>query len=256
TYEVLKGYDAALHPHTEDFANSLVQIESFLERADLVFIKPRAGNRGNRIFVLKRAQGSFSLKYYETGRQQLFSPLTLEAALGVVAVAAGEKPYIIQQGIESLRYEGAVFDVRVVMVHDGQSWHSILESRLAPPGSDLSNVFQGGSVQATEDLLSSMFGEEVARETEAEIRHVSHGMAAHFESLYPNDLMEIGFDFVLDSGRKLHLVEVNSKPGVAGFGSETKIFEWKPEDQPWYEKWVYPHVRHLAAFLRSKAERG
>ncbi|MBW2422301.1 MAG: hypothetical protein JRH19_27465, partial [Deltaproteobacteria bacterium] len=38
TYEVLKGYDAALHPHTEDFANSLVQVESFLERADLVFI--------------------------------------------------------------------------------------------------------------------------------------------------------------------------------------------------------------------------
>jgi glutathione synthase/RimK-type ligase-like ATP-grasp enzyme len=254
TYDVVRKQDDALHPHTEDFARSSVQIESFLERSDLVFLKPRAGNRGNKIFVLRREDGDCALKYYDNGKQQLFAPLTVEAALGVVDVAAGDKQYIIQHGIDSLQYEGAVFDVRVVMVHDGSRWHSILETRLAPPGSDLSNVFQGGSVQATEDLFSVMFGDEVARETAAEIRRVSHRVAEHFESLFPDDLMEIGFDFVLDQERKAHLVEVNSKPGVAGFGSEAKIFDWKPEDEPWYEKWVYPHVRHLAGYLRSKVE--
>ena len=66
--------------------------------------------------------------------------------------------------------------------------------------------------------------------------------------------MEIGFDFLLDRERRLHLVEVNAKPGVAGFGSETKLFEWKSEDEAHYRRWVYPHVRHLAAFLKAKIE--
>lgn len=252
-YEVVREHDESLHPHTEDFAGSSVQIDSFLERSEVAFIKPRAGNRGNRIFVLRQAGDGFSLKYYDSGEQRLLAPISLDAALGVVEVAAGQKRYVIQQGVESLRYEGAVFDVRVVMVHDGSGWHSILETRLAPCESDLSNVFQGGSIQVTEELFSRMFGDEEGRRLAQRIRKASHGVAEHFESLYPSDLMELGFDFVLDRDRNLHLVEVNAKPGVAGFGSETKVFEWKVEDEAHYERWVRPHVRHLAGFLRAKA---
>jgi hypothetical protein len=66
--------------------------------------------------------------------------------------------------------------------------------------------------------------------------------------------MELGFDFVLDRGCAPHLVEVNSKPGVAGFGSETSIFEWTAAEEASYERWVKPHVTHLAAFLKAKLE--
>ncbi len=253
-YEIVREYDVALHPHTEDYVGSLAQIESFLDRADVVFIKPRSGNRGNNIFVLRRASGGFSLKYYDQGNQRLFSRLTLEAAVGVVHVAAGPKSYIIQEGIEPQRFEGSVFDIRVVMVNDGSQWHSILETRLAPQNSDLSNVFQGGSIRVTEAILLELFGDEAARGLDTEIRRVSDGIARHLDPLYPGKLMEIGFDFLLDRERQLHLIEVNAKPGVAGFGSETKLFEWKPEDEPHYQRWVHPHVTHVAAFLKAKVE--
>jgi hypothetical protein len=253
-FDVVSKFDPALHPHTEDFAGSSAQLSAFLERADLVFIKPRSGNKGNRIFVLRKEGAALSLKYYEAGADRVFSPVTTETALDVITVAAGDKSYIIQEGVDSLRFEGSVFDVRVVMVHDASRWHSILETRVAPANSDLSNIFQGGSIQVTEDIFESMLGAEKARELESEIRHVSHGLAEHLESLHPGDLMELGFDFVLDQECGLHLVEVNAKPGIAGFGSEAKIFEWKPEDEPYYQKWVYPHVQHLASFLQSKVE--
>ncbi len=253
-YDIVREYDAALHPHTEDYVGSLVQIEAFLDRADVIFVKPRSGNRGNNIFVLRRIPAGFSLKYYDQGSQRLFSPLTLEAALGVVQAAAGGKSYIIQEGIESARADGCVFDVRVVMVNDGIEWHPILETRLAPRNSDLSNVFQGGSIRVTESLLLELFGDDAALRLEQEIRRVSHGVARHLDSLYPGKLMEIGFDFLLDRERKLHLVEVNAKPGVAGFGSETKLFDWRPEDEPHYQRWVYPHITHVAGFLKAKAD--
>lgn len=253
-YEVVKSYAPGLHPHTEDFVGSSTQVQSFLDRAGLVFIKPRSGNRGNRIFVLRRAARSLSLKYYEQGKQALMSDLTLETALGVVQASAGGRSYVVQDGIETSRLDGSVFDIRVVMVNDGSQWHSILETRLGPQGSDLTNIFQGGSIRITESVLSSLFGSQGTLALEEEVKRVSHGVAQHLESLYPDALIEIGLDFILDRERRLHLVEINAKPGVAGFGSETRLFEWTADDEANYQRWVFPHVTHLASFLKAKIE--
>ncbi|MCK6371173.1 MAG: YheC/YheD family protein [Gammaproteobacteria bacterium] len=253
-YDVVRSFDTALHPRTEDYTGALLQVESFLRDAGTVFIKPRSGNRGNRIFVLRRVAGGFALKYYEEGEQRQFPLLGLEAAISVVQGAAGGRSYVIQSGIEPLQVDGSVFDVRVVMVNDGRRWHSIFETRLAPPGSDLSNIYQGGSICVTETLLTQHLGSAAARDALATVDRAAHGLAAYLESLYPGDLMELGFDFVLDRGCAPHLVEVNSKPGVAGFGSETSIFEWTAAEEASYERWVKPHVTHLAAFLKAKLE--
>ncbi len=253
-YEVIREYDPDLHPHTEEYTGALSQVETFVGRASSVFIKPRAGNRGNRIFVLRTEPRGFSLKYYDQGGQRLFAPVTLEAAVSIVQGVVGDQSYIIQEGIESLRADGAVFDVRVVMVNDGSNWHSILETRLAPVGSDLSNIFQGGSIRVTESLLAELFGDRASLQLEQEIRRVSLGVCLHLETYFPGSLMEIGLDFIIDSDKNLHLVEVNSKPGVAGFGSETQLFEWQSDDEQSYRRWVQPHVAHLAGFLKAKID--
>ncbi len=251
---VVEEYAPGLHPHTEDYIGSRRQVEAFFERSDIVFLKPRAGNRGNRIFVLRRGKEGIALRYYDRGDQRILEPITIDAALGVVEAAAGDKNYIVQEGVDSLRYEGSVFDVRIVMVNDSQSWHSILETRVAPTDSDLSNIFQGGSIRVTEDLLEQMLGPTGARAIESDIRRVSHGLAEHLDTYFPGKLMEIGFDMLIDSDQKLRLVEVNAKPGVAGIASENRIFDWKSEDAAFYDRWVHPHVQHLAKFLVSKVE--
>ncbi len=254
-YHVVREFDASLHPHTEDFVGSAAQLSSFLDRANLAFVKPRAGNKGNQIFVFRKDGSEISMKYYDYGAQRVFSPISLEVALGMVDVAAGEKKYVIQQGIESLRFKDAVFDVRVVMVNDGNDWHSLMETRLAPLDSDLSNIFQGGSIRVSEDLFETLLGAEAGRAKEQEIRRLSLGLAKHLEGHFPGELLEIGLDLVLDTQGNVHLIEINSKPGVSGVGSETKLFDWKEEDEPFYDKWVRPQMRHLAGFLASKSER-
>lgn len=253
-YDLVRQFDATLHPYTEDYTGALVQVESFLRRPGSVFIKPRSGNRGNKIFVLRPAQGGFALKYYEDGGQRLFEPLTLEAAVDIVNGAVGGKSYVIQVGVESLQVDGCVFDVRVVMVNDSSQWHSIFETRLAPRGSDLSNIFQGGTIHVTDTLLVQLLGNDTAQEVSQRIRCKAHDLARYLESKFPGQLMELGFDFVLDRERGLHLVEINSKPGVAGFGSETRLFEWTSSDEENYRRWVQPHLTHLSTFLKSKVE--
>jgi YheC/D like ATP-grasp len=254
TYDAVREWDESLHPHTEDFVATPEQLESFLARAQTVFIKPRAGHKGNRIFVLRRAGSGYSLEYYDSRARRSFPRISLVAVLALIDAAAGRERYVVQEGVESLRYQDAVFDVRVVMVHDGRTWHELLESRLAPRGSELSNVYQGGSIRVTRELLASMVGPQEAIVIEDQLRQVSQRLAGHFESRFPDALPEIGLDFVLDPDRRPHLVEVNAKPGIAGIGSETKLNEWPREDQALHEMWTFPHMRHLAGFLRHKIE--
>jgi hypothetical protein len=253
-YEAVRAWDESLHPHTEDFTGDPEQIASIMGRAGLVFIKPRAGHKGNRIFVVRRSGGGYSLRYYDSRARRSFPCLTLDAILTLVGAATDREHYVVQEGVESLRHEGAVFDVRVVMVHDGSAWQSILESRLAPPDSDVSNVFQGGSIRVTRELLEATLGEAEGRALEERIRRVSHDLAIHLESRHPGGLPELGLDFVIDPARGLHLVEVNAKPGVAGVGSERRLFDWTPEEEALHEMWTRPHTRHLAGFLRRKVE--
>lgn len=253
-YEKVRSWDESLHPHTEDFVGSRAQIEDFLERTHTVFIKPRAGHKGNRVFVLRRADGGYSLEYYDSKARRSFPRLSLAAILGLVDAAAGVDRYVVQEGVESLRHQDSVFDVRVVTVHDGQSWHALFESRLSPPGSDLSNVYQGGTIYTTRDLLEATVGEPECRVVEERLREVSRALAEHLESLFPGALSEIGFDFVLDQNRAPRLVEINAKPGISGIGSERKLFDWTEEERALHEQWTIPHMKHLAGFLRHKVE--
>ena len=131
----------------------------------------------------------------------------------------------------------------------------MLETRVAPPGSDLSNIFQGGSIHVTEQLVDTELGHEAGQGLLENIRRVSHKVADFLESRFPGRVMELGLDLVIDRDLGIHLVEVNAKPGLSGWASERKIFDWKAEDQAYYDRTVRPHVRHLANFLRSKVQR-
>jgi hypothetical protein len=132
--DMVRAWNPAVHPLTEEFDGSREQLESFLGRSGVVFLKPRAGHKGNRIFVLRRQARGHALNYYDSGQIRCFTGVSLDTIVALVDAATGRDRYIVQEGIESLRCQEAVFDVRVVMVHDGQSWQSIFETRLAPRG--------------------------------------------------------------------------------------------------------------------------
>jgi glutathione synthase/RimK-type ligase-like ATP-grasp enzyme len=251
-YENVRAWNESLHPHTEGFAGSPAQIEAFLARSKTVFLKPRAGHKGNRVFVLRRADQGYALEYYDSRERRSFPRVSLAAVLGLVEAAAGREWYVVQEGVESLRYEGSVFDVRVVMVHDGEDWHALFESRVSPPGSELSNVYQGGTIRRTQELLTATVGEQASGAVEQRLHEISVGLARHFESQFPGALPEIGLDFVIDAQATPRLVEVNAKPGISGIGSERKVFDWTEDERAVHEQWTMPHMKHLAGFLRRK----
>ncbi len=256
TYKVVRGYHETLHPYCERYRRSARQLEHFLANNRLVFIKPRAGSKGDRIVTVKRAADGLTGTYYEAGARRQFVAKTSAAANEHIrGLTRGKKGFVIEEGIETLAHDDRVFDIRVIMVHDGHAWSWVHEARLSPAGSDVSNVSQGGVSVVTEDLLLALLGAEAAQHKLQELRSESFGLAAYLETLHPGDLLEVAFDFVIDREGRLRLVEINTKPGLAGIGFLRTIYDKTPEDEPLFERWVYPHTTALARFLQNKLER-
>jgi len=255
TYKLVRGFHATLHPHCEPYAQSDRQLEYFIENGRVTFIKPRTGSKGNRIITVRRDPSGLSVTHYRDGQQRRYEAKTVKAASEFVRLLTkGKKRYLIQHGVEALRYDDSAFDIRVVMLHDGVAWSWVHEVRLSPAGSDVSNVHQGGRSLLTEELLFDLLGAEAAQQSMYELKSESFGLTAYLERLHPGEILEVAFDFTLDREARLRLLEINTKPGLAGIGADVSIYDKRPEDEPLFEHWVYPHVTPLARFLQAKVE--
>lgn len=254
TYRLVRAYHESLHPHCEPYRRTTRQLDAFLSAARTTFIKPRAGSKGNRILTVTREGSGLTITRYANRESRHCRAASSREARDVVdELTGGAKRYVIQQGVDPLRYRDNAFDVRVVMVHDGCSWTWVHEGRCSRTGSDLSNVSQGGESVITEDLLFDVLGYEGAQQMIHRLEGESFGLAAYLERLHPGDIMEVAFDFVIDGDERLRLLEINTKPGLAGIGYQRRVHEMRPADEPLFERWVYPHTTGLARFLLAKA---
>ena len=256
TYKLVRGFHDTLHPHCEPYRHSLGQLEHFVETSRMTFLKPRSGSGGDRIITLKREATGLTITHHRKKVRRTYRAKNLRAAVEFVRrISADKKRYVIQHGVETMRVGGSAFDIRVTMLHDGRTWSWLHEARRSPEGSDVSNVRQGGEIAATEDVLFEVLGPEAAHHMLHELESESFGFAAYLERLHPGDILEVAFDYAIDRDGRLRLLEVNTKPGMAGIGSEITIFDKRPEHEPLFERWVYPHATSLARFLEAKAER-
>jgi len=262
TYKLVRAFHETLHPHCEAYTGSARQLERFVETSPLCFLKPRTGSKGERIITLRRGEIGLSVTSYRTGAREDRTVASLREASKLVRelmtshALTNRNRYVIQQGVETMRHDGSTFDIRVTMLNDGDRWHWLHEARRSREGSDVSNVKQGGRTVITEELLFDLLGSEGTQQILYELRNESFGLAAYLERLHPGDILEVAFDFVIDLEGRLRLLEINTKPGLAGIGADVSVHEKRPEHEPLFERWVYPHTRHLAHFLMRKVAEG
>lgn len=253
TYRLVRSYREDLHPHCEPYRHSVSQLDEFTSSGRLTFVKPRAGSKGNRIAALSRDARGMALSWHRNGRRNKCRLRSLaEVRDRLAEFTAGSRRYVIQRGIDTVPIDRSVFDIRVIMVHDGEQWTWIHEARIGRGDSRLSNVSQGGRSRVTEDVLLDVLGYEGAGQALNRLYDESFGLAKFLERLHPGDIMEVAFDFVIDTGGELRLIEINTKPGLASSGFLRRLGDLRAGDTERFRRWVYPHVESLASFLAHK----
>jgi UDP-N-acetylmuramoyl-tripeptide--D-alanyl-D-alanine ligase len=205
-----------------EFANYLIPTEivkdtdhffKFMAAFEKAVLKPIDGRKGQGIFLITKKEDAFLVRKDNTSthysRKQLYDFIKLKISKGT---------HIMQPYIQSVTKSGQVFDFRLHIQKNGEGKWVIttIYPRIAPPGSIIANINNGGFTNYLDPFLQQEFKEE-AFNIRRTLEYFSLALANHLDELqviqFGEVIDEIGVDIGLDENHKIWIYEVNWRPG-------------------------------------------
>ncbi|WP_342511548.1 YheC/YheD family protein [Sporosarcina sp. FSL K6-1522] len=206
----------------KEFSNYLIPTEvvkdadhffTFIAAFEKVVFKPIDGRKGKGIFFISKKEDHFQVGKDATNtdysKLQLIDFITSKLSTGT---------YIIQPYIQSVTKSGQVFDFRLHVQKNGEGEWVIttIYPRVAPAGSIIANINNGGYTNYLDPFLQQEFKEE-AFNIRRTLEYFSLALANHLDELqmchFEEVIDEIGVDIGLDENHKIWIYEVNWRPG-------------------------------------------
>lgn len=245
TYRILIS-NPVLHQHlpdTQKYDGPEALLE-FLKTYKTVYLKPTNGSLGKDIIRIIRVAEGYHFQYRKKQKAITGFWQTNQELISELPKLINSKYYIMQQGLELIKYNGRIFDIRVLMQKDGHgNWvNSATVARIAPEGSIFPNVAAGGEPKNIETMWREITSLDWSSSpTYAETLQVSLASAEALDS-HLGTFGEIGLDIGVDAMGNIWIIEINSKPS-------RKVF---PADQPDLKKasikLPIDYAAHLAGF--------
>ena len=251
TTELLSKFDQSIVPRTEIFNGEIDQLTTFLKSKNRVFVKPRHGNMGDSILVIKIIDTHYLLEHYINAKKELSSFDTLKECLDHIKANHNNEPYIIQEAIDVIKYEGSVFDVRVNLFSENERWHFTTEIRLGAKASEVSNIAQGGTSHVAEEFLLKLFSDPTLAMLQ-KIKQTTTAVAQFLNTQCDYMINEIAFDMLIDKSNNLFIAELNAMPGLPGPKEYGDFFHMTENEKHIYETMTLKHGLYLARSLMSR----
>ncbi|MDO4541152.1 MAG: YheC/YheD family protein, partial [Syntrophomonadaceae bacterium] len=179
-------------------------------------LKPAHGSLGLGIIRVERMSGGGM--HYTVYRSGIHHGRASSAAEFLHRTQGSRKQmlYIVQQGIDLARVAGSVFDLRVILQKDRHGEWRLTKrvARIAPPGSQVSNLRRGGRAVSGERVMRRLFrnNKSLLQEKNDELLTLCIMIADTIEQKSGKIFGELGLDIGIDNSRRWWLIEVNSKP--------------------------------------------
>lgn len=186
--------------------------EQLAEYKKIVF-KPVDGRKGQGIYFI-----SLMGEEYVVGHNSEVKRYTKAELEAFLTEKLNEGSYIIQPFIQSRLASGQVFDFRIHVQKNGTGDWTILTvyPRVAPAGSSIPNINNGGYTNYLEPFLALNFPEK-AFDMKRTLEQFGLALARHLDDIqmkkFGEVIDEIGIDAGMDSRGKLWIYEVNWRPG-------------------------------------------
>lgn len=190
------------------------RLRGMLNRHNVVYLKPTNGSLGQGIIRVTAVDKKWVCQYTEATRTvtRVF-PRVEEAFRHLRQKIIGSRsPYLIQQGLNLVKWDGRPVDFRVLIQKNGKGVWSVTSTvaRVANDQHIVSNLARGGTLRKAGEVLAAV--QAVNKPTLQQIRNKALSIVETFERLSQGHYAELGVDLVLDRQGKLWLLELNSKP--------------------------------------------
>lgn len=201
-----------------------------LERFSKIYIKPVFGLQGRGIVRMSMENKMFILKYREKKENCNITFEDPDTASEYIMKRFHPGRYLIQQGVDLLKYNGRIIDFRcVVQKNQSDTWVcQAIIGRSGVKDSIVSNISSGGAAFTAENILR-----KVIPASAEDIEDLKQKIAA-FAITVCNVLDEygincgtLGLDIGMDTGGHLWLIEINNRdpdPGIALDVHDTRLY--------------------------------
>jgi hypothetical protein len=225
TFSLLSQTEAKVYLPQTQLVEKKEDIYQFARRYSSIYIKPVGGSLGQGIMVLWRKHGRYHLVHYGINSvrslRYLKSPAPIWHRLRRLMK---KRNYVVQQGLQLVRYHGRRFDFRLLMQKEGDNWKtSLIYARIAPLGSLRANLEAGGDAKRSLKVLRSCFKGRaqtvLKRITEAGII-----IAKAIEHKSPGPIGELGLDIGVDRRGRPWIIEANAKPLRRMVGPKLRLY--------------------------------
>lgn len=187
-----------------------------LKRFDLIFLKASYGSRGQGVLSIKKLSDQYAINFYNPDLQD-FQELTvdIDELRHYVDNFTNGKPFVVQQGIKLLKYQGRKMDMRVLLEKNRQGqWQVIYnQCRIAKGHSTITNLACGGDILNYEDIYSTLISDQTAINfpTYKDIAEITIKLATALEKAF-GCFGELGMDMAIDENGHVWFIEANTKP--------------------------------------------
>lgn len=200
-------------PDTQDFT-SFHQVEEMLGKYGHVYIKPKEGSLGARIYqiIYEREEGYYYCRFYKNEQKKLHKYSTLEYLVHHLFQQEKIHDFIVQQGISLIKLDNQSIDFRVHTNKNNQGIFEVsaIAGKKAGLGSMTTHTALGGEIKTVEELFSTI---EEQEEIIEKLSSTALLLSEEIDLVVPGIIGEIGFDIGIDQEGRQWFFEANSKPG-------------------------------------------
>ena len=185
-------------------------LSSFLQKYKNIYIKANSVHTGRGIIKAWKTANGF--QFVKIRGKATFVSSSQEIYQHIKKTSP-QTTYIVQKTIDLAEMNGRPFDIRVMMMRDGQRrWHYAgMVVKVAGHRSVVSNVQRGGGyVASIEDSLkqSLRFNKERIESTKKQLISLSHEIMRYSEK-FPFYSFQCGIDLAVDKNGRIWIIEVN-----------------------------------------------
>jgi len=192
-----------------------------------IYVKPNQGAFGEGVMKVSKSMdssGSEQFHVHHGTKQHTFH--SEEQLYPFILAKKTSKKYIVQQGIDLMKWEDRPFDLRImVRKQEDDSWKNEgILGRVAQPNKIVTNIRSGGSSMSIEKLLSSHTNWVSLRNLKEQLNRISARTSEVIETRHPGVKM-LGIDIGIDQQLKPWIIEVNMKPEKICWDCIEKLYQ-------------------------------